>query len=68
MNIYLITEEDSSFCIRAKTMADAIKVCESSYIDDVMEDNKNTTQEEYERGYYHTEILQSCTLVGELRN
>ena len=67
MNIYLITEDGSSSCIRARTMADAIKVCESSYIEDAMEDDKSTT-EEYERGYYHAEILQSCALVGELRN
>ena len=67
MNIYLITEDGSSFCVRARTMAEAIKVCEKSFIEDAMEQDKSTT-EGYERGYYHTEILQSCALVGALRN
>jgi len=67
MNIYLITEDGSSFCVRAKTMAEAINVCEKSYIEDAMEIDDSTT-EDYERGYYHAEILQSCALIGELRN
>ena len=67
MNIYLITEDGSSFCIRSETMAEAINICESSYLEDALADNTDTT-EDYERKYYHTEILQSCALVDELRN
>lgn len=67
MNIYMITEDGSNFCIKALTMSDAINVCESSYVEDAMEDDHGTT-EDHERKYYHTDILESCTLVGELRN
>lgn len=67
MNIYLITEDGSNFCMRGQTMSEVIGLCERSYIEDAVEDDSKTT-EEYERKYYHDEILQSCTLVGELKN
>jgi len=66
MNIYLITEDGETFCIKAETMAQAIEVCEASYLDGLRllaSYNENT-----ERAYYHNEILQSCSLVGELKN
>jgi len=71
MNIYLITEDGQTFCIKAKTMAGAIKVCEDSYIEDVLESNKQAridTLKDTEIKYYHLEILQSCQMVGELKN
>lgn len=71
MNIYMITEDGVMCCIRAKTMHEAIKVCEDCYIEDVMEENEKghiDTSEDIERKYYHLEILQSCELIGELKN
>lgn len=63
MNIYLVIEDGESFCIRAKTMAEAIRVCEESYCDDNSEDDLVGNIE-----YYHEEILQSCSLIGLLKN
>jgi len=71
MNIYLITEDGETFCIKAETMAQAIEVCEASYLDDRREEAKAfpaSYNENTERAYYHNEILQSCSLVGELKN
>jgi hypothetical protein len=68
MNIYLITEDGSTFCIRAKTMTEAIKVCEANYLDDRKEEEGTKYNAEVERNYYHEEILQSCALVAELKN
>ena len=72
MNIYLINEDGETFCIRAKTMSEAINVCEVSYLDSIKmvkikidEENYN---EDNEKEYYHVHILQSCSLVGELKN
>lgn len=69
MNVYLIQEDGDSFCIRAKTMAEAVLVCESSYLDDRKEDEgEHNFNENIERDYYHEQLLQSCQLVGELKN
>lgn len=70
MNIYLITEDGESFCIKAKSMNLAVQFCESSYLNDVRENTKDmlSFNESTEREYYHTNILQSCQLVGELKN
>lgn len=69
MNIYLIQEEGESFCIRAKTMAEAVLVCEASYLEDRKEDEgEENFNENIERDYYHEQLLQSCQLVGELKN
>ncbi len=67
MNIYLIIEDGGGFCMRGKSMAEVINICEKSHIEVALEEDKNTT-EEYERSYYHTDILESCALVGELKN
>jgi len=66
MNIYLINEDGDSFCIKAETMQKAIDVCFKSYLDS-MKDEPDYN-EEYETNYYHEQILQSCALVGELKN
>lgn len=66
MNIYLIQEDGDSFCIRAKTMAEAVLVGESIYLKE--EGAEGGPNENTEREHYHVEILQSCQLVGELKN
>ena len=71
MNIYLIIEDGESFCIKAKTMGEAVKICLDSYLEDRAEDmgNKFTdTHKTEETEYYHDNILQSCSLVERLKN
>lgn len=68
MNIYLIVEDGESFCIRAKTMAEAIKICEKSYLEEREDEEKEKYNKTIEETYYHEQILESCSLVAELRN
>jgi len=71
MNIYRITEEGVDSCIKAKTMHEAVKVCEDLYIDGFVNgvsDEHSKAFEEYKREYYQLAILESCELVGELKN
>lgn len=69
MNIYRIMEDDQYFCMRGKSMQEVTKLCEDSYIEEcTIEIATEQTTEEYEREHYHTNILQSCELVGELKN
>ena len=68
MYIYLITEDGETFCVRAHTMKEAVDVCEKIYLEDQKEVEGEKYNEENERNYYHNQILQSCQLVGELKN
>lgn len=68
MNIYLIQEDGLSFCVRAKTMGEAVSICEASFLDDSREADGVTYNEEEAKQYYHEQILSSCALVGELKN
>lgn len=67
MNIYLLVEDDVSFCIRAKTMSEAVQICKESYLEDRKEEKSNYSMMT-EIAYYNDQILQSCSLVGELKN
>lgn len=67
MNIYLIEEVGDNFCIKGKSMAEAVLVCENSAIEVAMNNDKNSTYD-YEKEYYHQKILKSCTLIGVLKN
>lgn len=68
MYIYLIVEDGESFCIKAHTMVDALKVCEQSYLEDRREDEGKEYHAEHETRYYRDEVLESCALIGELKN
>jgi hypothetical protein len=70
MNIYLMVEDGESFCIKSKTMSEAVYICEESYLKDLREERKlsSETYSEKDREYYHKEILQSCSVVGKLKN
>lgn len=71
MNIYLMDEDGQLFCIKANTMAEAIKICEKDYLDylkERSEEEKYNFNEETDKEYYYKEVLQSCSLVGELKN
>jgi len=67
MNIYLITEDGSDFCIRAKSMSEAVTICLESYLEDAKED-KTDFDYKFEHEYYHEQILESCKFVEVLRN
>lgn len=68
MNIYLLTEDGESFCIKAETMSDAVNICVESYLEDMKEEKKLEYNLLSEREYCLEQILQSCLLVGELKN
>lgn len=68
MNIYLMIEDGESFCIRAVTMSQAVGLCEQSYREDRQEEEGDNYSTEHEKNYYHDQILQSCSLVGKLKN
>lgn len=53
-------------------MAEAVSTCEQSYLEDRQEELGKSGPEkcdsDSEKEYYHEQILQSCSLVGELKN
>ena len=65
-NIYLVVEDHESFCIMAKTMGHAVSICEANYLAE--REKENDYDYEQEKYYYHAEILESCALVGRLKN
>lgn len=67
MNIYLVTEDSESFCVRANTMAEALNFCFQEYLEEARIVAPGYTESE-EGKYYHAQILQSCALIGELKN
>ena len=68
MNVYLLIEDGESFCMQGKTMSEVINLCEQSYLEDREEEVKSGYNKDFETNYYHEEILQSCSLVGLLKN
>jgi len=62
MNIYLITEEQDTFCIKAKNLKEAIELSYNDYLKEREEKDNEISR------YYYDKILQSCSLVGELKN
>lgn len=70
MNVYLIQEDGVSFCIRAETMQEAIKICEIEFVTESMaeEEISGPVAEKEATIFYHSNILQSCALVAEIRN
>jgi hypothetical protein len=68
VNIYRIIEDCEDFCIKANTMIDAINICRERYLDSVAHDDPDNFDKEDEIKYYNNNILQSCALIGELKN
>lgn len=68
MNIYLLIEDGESFCIKAESMGEAVEVCLRSYLDDMEDQEGERFNREHEVANYHKEVLQSCSLVGPLKN
>lgn len=70
MNIYRVTEDGEDILIQAETMTQAISLtlgkhlCEMS----VYKNPQYTYDEVGERENYHDNILQSCELLGKLKN
>lgn len=71
MNIYLVVEDGDTFCIQADTMNEAVKFCEEVHLEEC---SKNYLEigigfdAGNEKRYYQEQILQSCSLIGELKN
>ena len=65
LNIYRIIEDGEHILIKARTPKEAIDVCLKSYLEgeNIAEIHKGP-----ETQYYYDEILQSCELIGKLRN
>ncbi len=68
MNVYMIREDGVDFCIKAETMSTALAICFESYMDDMREEKGYEFDRAGEYKYYHQDIVQSCSLVGELKN
>lgn len=68
MNIYLMIEDGESFCIKAHDMMEALGVCEKSYLEDRKKDEGEGYHDEHEKRFYRNEVVESCKLVGELKN
>ncbi len=74
MNIYRIIEDGVDTYIQAKTMQEAVKICEAENIRELeieagkKEDGIPFVDNDAETKYYHEQILESCQLIGELRN
>jgi hypothetical protein len=70
MNIYLIVEDGEQFCIKADTPKEAIDICLKGYLQEegIEVDESVHPDDLSESQWYYDEILQSCSLVGQLRN
>lgn len=65
MNIYRIIEDGQDSLIRASTMQEAVGICLASYLEEIDADGGDPDRE---ITYYHADILESCELLGELKN
>lgn len=68
MNIYLIQDDGEAYCVRAESMQKAISICEGLYLKEIQEDQGDNFNRKEESEYYQEQILQSCQLVGQLKN
>ena len=68
MNVYLLIEDGESFCIRDETMQGAISESLKNYLDERLKEEGVKYDLAIEREFYHEQILQSCSLIGELKN
>lgn len=69
MNVYMIREDGEDKIWKAATMRDAIKLAEDAYVlEELARVGVEDTTEEQWRSLYSEELLESCTLLGELAN
>lgn len=72
LNVYLIQEDgNTAFCIRAKSIGEACSTLEQAYLEEMRDYNEKQMVKHIEADeieHYRNEILQSVSLVGELRN
>ena len=75
MNIYRMIEDGESVLIKADSMQQAIALCESCFVEECQSETggeflANGDQFSIESciKYYRDQILQSCELIGELKN
>jgi len=58
MKIYRIIEDGEGFCVKAKTMIDAIIICQNDFVSK----NKDMLTDTAIK-YYYDEVIESCTLI-----
>lgn len=66
MNIYLMVEDGERSCVRANTMSEAVAVGLGIYLGTL--DPEDSERYEDDVSFYHDQILESCQLIGELKN
>lgn len=66
MNAYLILDESGHKVWIAETMFEALEQHWRAYLAELIGDGEQDDTEEQDRDYYELEILQSCSLVGEV--
>lgn len=67
MNVYQITIDGQSELRAAQNMAEATKAAEEAYIAELASEPPERDEAE-ERAYFHEILMESCQLVGELKN
>lgn len=67
MNIYMIREDGQDSLWKAATMHAALTLAEDAYVKQERDEGVDGTEEEW-RDFYRKELLESCTLIGELVN
>lgn len=68
MNIYLVVEDSVTVCIRARTMTEALSICHGIFVEECEKEGSYDGDIDQAAKYYQDEILESCTLVGALKN
>lgn len=68
MNVYMITEDGQQKLWKANSMAEAIKLAEDAYVREEQSAKEPQGNEREWREYYRSELLESCTVIGELEN
>lgn len=71
LNIYLITQGGQADCYQATCMQEAVNIAEREYLDEIIEFHKeNMTEFVHNDELQHWQecVLESCNLIGELKN
>lgn len=62
-----MVEDGEDSLVQASNMTMACSICLDLYLDDCRKDDEDFDEEE-ETAFYAKKVLESCTLLGELRN
>lgn len=71
MNIYMVLEDGEHNCYKAESMQSAIDIAENLYVEEMRQhaaDNGLDFSEAEERTVFRRDAIESCQLMGELKN